>query len=135
MTLKTIFLVDDDFVYQFLTKKIIVEARTDVNIETFSNGQDAIEYLKSEYKIPAKLPEVIFLDLAMPIMDGWQFLKEYGTLNGKFGKQILVYIVSSSITPSEINRAKEFDFVQDYIIKPITKQKFKDFIQNLTDLG
>jgi CheY-like chemotaxis protein len=59
----------------------------------------------------------------MPIMDGWQFLEEYILLQPTLGRKIIIYIVSSSISPEDIIRARKITAVTDYIIKPITKEK------------
>jgi CheY-like chemotaxis protein len=80
-----------------------------------------------------QLPEVIFLDLSMPIMDGWQFLDEFTSLSLKTDKteKILIYICSSSISPHDITKAKEISSVTDFIIKPVTKDKLAEIVMSL----
>lgn len=56
-------------------------------VKVFGNGLDAINFLKQNYGNPELLPEIIFLDLSMPVMDGWQFLEEYIKLNPQIGKK------------------------------------------------
>ena len=101
-TVKNIFLVDDDHTFIFLTKEIITTTNIETNIEEFSDGQEAIEYLKENYDKADLLPDVIFLDLHMQIMDGWEFIDEYVILEPKIEKKIMLYIVSSSISPHDI---------------------------------
>ena len=122
-TLKTLTIVDDDDIFVFLTTKIIEQTNLVDLIKVFGNGLDAINFLKENKNNVDALPDIILLDLSMPIMNGWQFLEEYNKLNPTIGKKITIYICSSSISPDDITRAKTISEVSDYIIKPITKDK------------
>ena len=128
-TLKTLTLVDDDDIFVFLTTKIIEQTNLVDLIKGFGNGLDAINFLKENKNNVDALPDIILLDLNMPIMNGWQFLEEYNKLNPTIGKKITIYIYSSSISPDDITRAKTISEVSDYIIKPITKDKLIDLIK------
>lgn len=130
-TLKTLTIVDDDDIFVFLTTKIIEQTNLVDLIKVFGNGLDAINFLKENKNNVDALPDIILLDLSMPIMNGWQFLEEYNKLNPTIGKKITIYICSSSISPDDITRAKTISEVSDYIIKPITKDKLIDFIKKL----
>jgi CheY-like chemotaxis protein len=127
----TLYLVDDDDVFKFLANKVITETKLVRQIKMFFNGFDALEFLKSVQDKPDKLPDVILLDLTMPVMDGWSFLNEYISLKPNLGKAITIYIVTSSIDPADIDRAKSISDVTDYIIKPVTKEKFEDIIRSI----
>ena len=120
---KKLIMVDDDEIFIYLTKKAIDSVNIVDLIKVFGNGLDAIDFLKAHAQKPEELPEIIFLDLSMPIMDGWQFLEEYILLQPTLGRKIIIYIVSSSISPEDIIRARKITAVTDYIIKPITKEK------------
>lgn len=128
---KKLAVVDDDEIFVFLTKKTIEQTNLVEVIKVFGNGLDALNFLKENENSPNSLPEIILLDLSMPIMDGWQFLEEYVKLHPRVGRKITIYICSSSISPDDINRAKEISAVTDYIIKPISKEKLIDIIRNL----
>jgi CheY-like chemotaxis protein len=128
-TLKTLTIVDDDDIFVFLTTKIIEQTNLVDLIKVFGNGLDAINFLKENKNNVDALPDIILLDLSMPIMNGWQFLEEYNKLNPTIGKKITIYICSSSISPDDITRAKTISEVSDYIIKPITKDKLIDLIK------
>lgn len=130
-TLKTLTIVDDDDIFVFLTTKIIEQTNLVDLIKVFGNGLDAINFLKENKNNVDALPDIILLDLSMPIMNGWQFLEEYNKLNPTIGKKITIYICSSSISPDDITRAKTISEVSDYIIKPITKDKLIDLIKKL----
>ena len=130
-TLKNLTIVDDDDIFVFLTTKIIEQTNLIDLIKVFGNGLDAINFLKENKNNVDALPDIILLDLSMPIMNGWQFLEEYNKLNPTIGKKITIYICSSSISPDDITRAKTISEVSDYIIKPITKDKLIDLIKKL----
>lgn len=127
--IKTLTLVDDDDVFVFLTTKATQQTNLVDQIKVFRNGLDALNFLKENKNIVSELPEIILLDLNMPIMNGWQFLQEYTKLNPTIGKKITIYICSSSNSPDDITRAKTISEVSDYIIKPITKDKLIDLIK------
>lgn len=131
MHTKTIILIDDDDIFVYLTSKVIAGAQGLELMKVFGNGLDALHYLKAHNASPGDLPEIILLDLSMPIMDGWQFLESYLPLMPKFGKKITLYIVSSSITPADISRARAIEAVCDYIIKPITSDTLTQIAASL----
>lgn len=123
-SVEIIALIDDDETFIYISKRLLKGIDNIKQIEVFNNGLDALNYIKSNSKNPELLPEIIFLDLSMPIMDGWQFLEEFINLNPTDLKKIIIYICSSSISPHDINRAKSISAVTDYIIKPLCKEDF-----------
>ena len=125
---KNIYIIDDDKLFVFLTKKSIEETKLPTSIHEFGDGQVAIEYLKQNADNNELLPDIIFLDLSMPVMDGWEFLKEYILLEPKIKKKNKLYIFSSSISPHDIERAHNIGAVTDFIIKPLSKEKFVEMI-------
>lgn len=127
--IKTVTVVDDDDVFVYLTTKIMKQTRLVDSITVFSNGLDALDFIKANRENVEVLPKIMFLDLSMPIMNGWQFLTEYASLNLGRTNKMTIYICSSSISPDDVSRAKTFSAVSDYIIKPITKDKFVEIIQ------
>jgi len=119
-------LIDDDKVYQFTSKMILEATQLTSRITTFFNGQEAIEFFLD----PANqqidiLPDVIFLDINMPIMNGWNFLEEFDKIFYTLPKKILIYVVSSSVDDSDMEKSKSFLSVADYVIKPINKEKYR----------
>lgn len=129
--IKNLALVDDDDTFVFLTKMTIENSNLVDIIKVFRNGREAINFLAENCDDLHQLPEVILLDLSMPIMDGWQFLEEYVVLKPRIGKKITIYIVTSSISPSDIERARKISEVTDYIIKPITKNHLVEILKGL----
>jgi CheY-like chemotaxis protein len=134
MTPNIVGIVDDDRIYQFtMTKTIETDTRIK-KILVFSDGEEAFGYLSKHSQQADELPDIIFLDLNMPYMDGWEFLEEYATLKSRLSKKIIIYVVSSSVSELDINRAKRISDVTDYIVKPITISKFNEVIESLASL-
>ncbi len=120
-------IIDDDDVYVNLIRRIIDLKSLSENLLIFKNGREALDYFKILLAtIDSPLfPEIILLDLNMPIMDGWEFLKEFTQISPPSGLKTTLYVVSSSIDPYEIERAKAHFLVKDYLIKPVNLDDFE----------
>lgn len=129
-----ILLVDDDDVFVYLTEKSIEESGYTGEVKVCVNGKAAIDFLIPIADDITLLPDIIFLDLSMPIMDGWGFLNEFILLKPKLAAKIDIYISSSSVSPYDVQRAKGISDVSDFIVKPVTKEKFIDIMKNLVPL-
>jgi CheY-like chemotaxis protein len=129
--MKTIFLIDDDPVFVYLTKKIICSVNGGCEIMEFGDGELAIDHLRKICGDSASLPDIIFVDLSMPVMDGWEFLDEYTRLQSKLSKPIELFIVSPSISPQEVERSKSYPTVSDFLIKPVAKGKIAEIISHV----
>lgn len=128
---KSICVIDDDEVYQFLCKKTIEITKRVKNVIVFSNGMEAIDFFNQWKYNSETLPDIIFLDIDMPIMDDWQFLDEFIPLKTDIEKQIIIYIVTSSDHPMDVTKAKDMSEVKGYIIKPITTENFNTIMDYL----
>ncbi|MEE1963135.1 response regulator [Allomuricauda taeanensis] len=122
-TIDTLYLIDDDDTYQFIIEKTLNSLNLVNSIKIFSNGKAAIDFLEATIHDIDQIPDVILLDLTMPIMDGWQFLEQYLRFRPRIGKKVVIYVISSSIDPRDMQRAKSISEVTDYIVKPLTKTK------------
>lgn len=129
MKMNTICIVDDDEVYQITSRKMIERVYTAKNILVFSNGAEAFHFLSEMASNEDVLPDIIFLDVNMPYMDAWQFLDAFGTL--KLIKQITIYVISSSVSHSDIERARSIKAVKDYYIKPITMEQYAHMLEGI----
>jgi len=121
-------IIDDDKIYVNLVKKIIEIKKLSENLLIYKNGKEALDYFKDSMSSATNedlLPDIIFLDLNMPVMDGWEFLNEFLKIKNNLNKKITLYVVSSSIDPRDLERVKSFNMVTDYLIKPIELKKFE----------
>ena len=127
-------LIDDDKIYQFTAKMILEATGLTQRIKSFFNGKEAIDYLISpENHLPENLPDVIFLDINMPVMNGWEFLEAFSLFYKNLPKKIVVYMVSSSVDESDIKKSKTYEPVTDYVIKPINKVKYRELLSVLVN--
>lgn len=122
-------LVDDDYIFQLTASRLLKAADATANVLQFPNGEEALRYLNDNATEDSKLPDILLLDINMPHVDGWMFLNDYALLKAKLSKKIKIYMVSSSIDPVDMNRAKSNQSVEDYIIKPISREGFKQLIE------
>ncbi|KGO84475.1 response regulator [Flavobacterium rakeshii] len=123
MKIRSLYVIDDDKIYHFLLKNLLKQNKIDVKSSFFQNGQDAIDFMSSRTDVD-DLPDLILLDVNMPIMNGWQFLEEYIKVKDNFDKlPKAIYMISSSNNEVDINKAREFTgVVKDYFLKPICKE-------------
>ena len=126
--LEKILCVDDDAITLMLCKKVIERVAFANEVLTAKNGEEAIDYfnkLAPEYKLNKNVsyPKLIFLDLNMPIMNGWEFLDNY--LQNEYQevfKEAKFIVLSSTIDPQDVVKAKSYPMVIDFLSKPITKE-------------
>lgn len=119
-----VLIVDDDRVYRFAAVKTIASTGLSGEIIECNNGQEAFNYIHQNIENADNLPDIIFLDINMPVMNGWDFLRVFDPLVPKISKSIPVYIVTSSIDSSDVEQSKEFNSVTDYVVKPVFKETF-----------
>lgn len=124
-------LIDDDGIYQFYMKKIIQTLHKINKVISFGDGEEAVEFFESNISNCAVLPNIIFLDINMPVMDGWQFMDEYIKLKPKISKEITVYMLSSSNDEEDIEHAKSINEISDYLIKPVTPEQLEEIVKVL----
>lgn len=127
-----ILLVDDDQVYLFAATKTIEATGLAGKINVCTNGSEALDFLNRIIDTDGKLPDVIFIDINMPIMDGWDFLEEYKSVSKRVKEPIKIYILSSSVDKNDVMRSKEYLSVIDYVVKPVYKEKFGEILQAVT---
>jgi CheY-like chemotaxis protein len=124
-------LVDDDSIFQFTATRLLESSKLAQNILHFENGAEALTFLREKALQKEFLPDYLFLDINMPFVDGWMFLEDFTTLKSSLAKDISIYMVSSSIDPRDLNRAKSFSEVTDFIIKPISLERFQELLKSV----
>lgn len=122
------FLIDDDEIFQFIMKNTIQEINPEIKIQFFTDGEKGIDCIKENLHSANNLPDIILLDLNMPFMDGWEFLNEYRSLESDLKKEINIYLLTSSNSAHDIDRAKEISTLSGYLVKPISRDGLKDLI-------
>ncbi|RFZ85810.1 response regulator [Mucilaginibacter terrenus] len=123
-------IIDDDEIFVYGFKKLMQIKGIHADTLDFSNGKEAIDYLKDPFNTHT-LPDVIFVDINMPVMDGWEFTCNYEEIKARLGKKIPVYAISSSIDIDDIIRAKNNSVIKDYILKPIDEAYMKDIFNSI----
>lgn len=118
---KITYIIDDDKLSIKLMSMLITKNNFCEEIISFHNPRTALDELIKNAETPSKLPDVILLDLNMPVFDGWQFLDELEHIT--FSKEIIIFIVSSSIDPSDLEMTKNYPLVKNYIVKPLNSEK------------
>ena len=114
-------IIDDDSIYINLIKKIIETKKLCDNLLVFNDGKEGIEYFEAllQNLDERNIPEVILLDINMPVMDGWEFIERFTKIRTKFNSHITLYLVSSSIDVRDVDKAKSLSSVQNYLVKPV----------------
>jgi response regulator RpfG family c-di-GMP phosphodiesterase len=117
-----VFFIDDDPLSNKFNTMLIRKIHPDVEIKTFTKAEDALLDLKKEN---IQKPEVIFLDLNMPVMNGWDFMVEFK----KTGLDIEVVVLTSSNDSSDKEKAGQNDQIKDFVVKPLTKNTFTSVVK------
>jgi CheY-like chemotaxis protein len=127
---RSILLIDDNEMDNFINQKMIGALNITEHIYTHNGARSAIEFLKNVEKISPgnaeALPEVIFLDIDMPLMDGFAFLDEFDKMKEETKQHCKIIMLTSSINPYDINKSKKYDYVKKYIRKPLSEENIKN---------
>ncbi len=131
--LHRILCVDDDPITLMLYKMVIAKSSFTEEIITAKNGQEALDYydnLNAENDFFC--PELVFLDLNMPVMGGWEFLDNFTKEEyNQFNQKTKVIVLSSTIDPNDIEKSKKYSMVIDFMSKPVTKEMLEGLKQRL----
>ena len=113
-------IIDDDRQDISLSKLYIRHALPGMQIVDFIEPEQGFNYIETSFNTGTPIPSVLFLDINMPTMTGWEFLKKYEELNEQIKEQISVYITSSSIDSRDTDKAKANKYIKGYLVKPTT---------------
>jgi CheY-like chemotaxis protein len=131
--LDCVLLVDDDDATNFIHQMVIQRLNLDVKLQVVHNGKEAIEYLtctgKFSNEIPFPQPGIIFLDINMPIMNGWEFLEEYKKLSEEQKAKIVIAMLTTSANPDDEKKAKGSAEIVEFINKPLEEMSLEFLIQ------
>jgi len=124
-----ILLIDDDEINNFISIKLIKKALLNTEIMACLNGKFAIDQLvEIQQNDPNNLPDFILVDTNMPVMNGWEFLDEYTRLNIDPSRKSKIFILSPSVFSNDMNKARSYPIVKDFISKPLSVEKIKDIL-------
>ena len=124
---KRVMLVDDNDIDNFVNRKTIEAISFAEKIEAHIDPETALEFLQGIQKtggaMKEDLPEIIFLDINMPLMDGFDFVRQFEKLNEATKQNIRIYLLSSSMNPTDRDRASEFESVHAFLEKPLNREQ------------
>ncbi len=118
----SVLLIDDSIPINYLHKMIIDQSGIAQKCMSVNNGQEAMDFIKNNH-----LPDLIFLDINMPILNGWEFLEAFKKFNSKLVKKIIIIMLTSSINPDDRDKAK--GRVEEYLVKPLSNETLTELLQ------
>ena len=131
MRVRKVFLVDDDFIFREAAEVLITSSGLTENVLHFENGLEAFNKLVALSETPEHLPEIMLLDINMPVMNGWELLEELRMEKSIIRDTIQIHILTSSIAPEDLNLSKQYEFIDGYITKPLTRADLKKLSQSV----
>lgn len=122
-------IIEDEPMHLYITKKLLDLTGMVESLLIFSNGKEAYDKLKAIFKESEKLPEIILLDLNMPVWDGWQFLDEFTKI--PIDTKVIIYILTSSNNPDDFKKAETYNIAKNYLVKPIRLEELKAVLSEI----
>ncbi len=128
---QSVMLIDDNEIDNLINQKMVEAAGLSEYIYTHTGAKSAIEFLKNVEQLDSSLvekvlPDIIFLDIDMPLMDGFQFLEEFNKLKEATRKKCHIVMLTSSINPQDVSKSKNYDAVKKYLNKPLSQESLKE---------
>lgn len=131
--LNCVLLIDDDEPTNFLSQMLIEEANCTENIQVAQSGQEALNFLTNDGHPGVEnkdfpFPDLIFLDINMPAMNGWEFLDKYAALEKKYRGESIIVMLTTSLDTDDEAKAKTMAGVNDFKRKPLTKKMVDEIL-------
>jgi len=126
--LRNILLVDDDDATNFINRKVLESAGVAHHIEVALNGREAINFFKTKSDVSEE-PVLVFLDINMPIMDGWEFLEVYRSLSINKKGNVIIVMLSTTLNPDDITKAENISEVSGFRNKPLTLEMVQEIME------
>jgi CheY-like chemotaxis protein len=131
-TLTHFIIIDDDSISNFICRKFIQIMVPDANVEGFTDPQEGIEHIQSTYPRPNAEEVILFLDINMSVLSGWDVLDKFMTFSEQTKQQFKVFMLSSSINTEDKQKASSKPMVSGFIEKPLTIDKLQALFPRLT---
>jgi len=125
---QSVAIIDDDPIYQFAAKRFLQLSGLAGDIKQFMSADSALEFFEANRNIKNELPDIILLDINMPVTDGWMFLDSFKQLKGTLSKEIQIHMVTSSIDSRDIARSKTYSDVKSFVSKPMEMEVIKEIL-------
>ncbi|MGZ5255645.1 MAG: response regulator [Flavitalea sp.] len=123
-----VMVIDDNALDLYIAAKLITSNNFSKHVLEYNNASAALEYLTENQENTDLLPRIIFVDIYMPLMDGFEFLENYKLLSPTLTDHCKIIMVSSTIDDRDISRAKQDQSISLFSVKPITKRVFDDIL-------
>jgi CheY-like chemotaxis protein len=124
--LTCILLVDDDNTTNFVNRMLLEDLAVTEKVMEARNGQEAINLLQEQSQNNA-CPQLILLDVKMPVMDGFEFLEAYDKLGFEQKESVIIVMLTTSLHPRDVDRLKNYP-INGFLNKPLTKEKVRDLL-------
>lgn len=121
MPRRTVAIVDDDRISSFVIQRMFESAECSARVLCFTGGNSLLQHMRTHTNDPDELPDVITMDIYMPISTGWETLKELEELLPALSKTPSIYMLSSSTDPKDVDLASLSPIVKRYMVKPVSR--------------
>ena len=121
----SVLLIDDSIPINYFHKIIVKKSGIALSCIAVNNGQEALDYLQIKQDAQERFPELIFVDINMPVINGWEFLEKFRVKHKSILKEVVTVMLTTSINPDDREKAKKLN-VPNYLPKPLTVQVLKD---------
>ncbi|WP_025739534.1 response regulator [Aquimarina pacifica] len=125
-----VLLIDDDKATNFYNERVVSKHNSFCKVNIVQSGIAALDYFNLVRKSEAIKPDLIFLDINMPAMNGWEFLTEFSKLDQKLTNGIKIILLSTSSNPDDVRASSKNHSVDDFIHKPLSKDQLDNVLEN-----
>jgi CheY-like chemotaxis protein len=132
---KKVMVIDDNEIDRYIANRNITKYDFAEEVITMESSRAALNFLDSIKDQPHELPQLIFLDIRMPEIDGFGFLEEYAKLSDSVKQNCIIMMLTTSLNPSDHERAANNKYVNRFLNKPLDKEKIDTLISDMDHLG